>query len=79
MKDSMFWLALVMALVPFLEQATADPFVTSKPWLAAILGGATMLARVAYLKYYPTVKIAVPTENPKTVMVNPDKTIVNVR
>jgi hypothetical protein len=79
MKDPMFWLALVMALVPFIEQAAADPFVTSKPWLAAILGGAAMIARVAYLKYHPTVKVPVPVDAPKTVTVNPDKSVVTVK
>jgi len=80
MKDPMFWLALVMALVPFLEQAAADPFVTSKPWLAALFAGAAMLARVAYLKFHPTVKVPLPPEGTtKTVKIDSDKTVVTVK
>ena len=75
MKDPMFWLALVMVVVPFLEQAAADPSVTSRPWLAAVLAGVAAVARFAYIKYFPKVQIAVPKEGSKTVVVNSDKTV----
>ena len=75
MKDPMFWLALVMAVVPFLEQAAADPFVTSRPWLAALLAGTAAVARFAYVKYHPKVQVTVPKEGSKTVVVNSDKTV----
>ena len=78
MKDPLFWLALVMAVVPFLEQAAADPFVTSRPWLAATLAGAAAAARLVYMWYKPTVKVSVPTEGTKTVTVSADKSIVTV-
>lgn len=78
-KSFDFWLLLFMAVVPFIEQAAADPAVTSKPWLAATLAGTAAIGRLVYMRYKPTVKVTVPTEGPKTVVVNPDKTIVTVK
>lgn len=63
MKDLMFWLALMMAVVPFIEQAAADPFVTSRPWLAALLAGTAVAARFVW-KWYAAKKVVTPEDKP---------------
>ena len=79
MKDPMYWLLLIMAIVPFIEQAAADPFVTSHPWLAALLTAAAAGARLAYGYYKPTVKVPVPAEGTKTVTVDSHKNVISVK
>lgn len=72
MKDAMYWLALAMAVVPFLEQALSDPLVTSRPWLSASIAGAIALARFAYKAYVAA--------HPPTPPVDPNKpTVVSVK
>lgn len=79
MKDPMYWLLLVMAIVPFIEQAAADPSVTSRPWLAALLAAVAAGARFAYSYYKPTVKVPVPAEGTKTVTVDSNKNVISVK
>lgn len=66
--DPTLWLALIMAIVPFLEHLVSDPFVTSKPLLAAAIGGGLAVLRIGVLYF----KSAPPAPTVESLTSGPD-------